>query len=288
MNVPYGLIDINFVLQGGEKDKVKIKETNAQLGVVKISIQGNDYIFILDTGCEKTCIFDDISTKLNLQYLKDSVSIHGIDFVNGKLAVLDSISIGEATLCNSLIVTSENFLTRYNVPANALGGILGIDIIKRLGEIQLFPNNKTILIPQNETELPFYGRNIYLDDRNNVIIKAFDSTRLIKFNLDTGNANSFMYKHYFSKYKDEIERVSEKQINYSLGIGGNKSNTVYQLPLIEFIIGDASCSLKNSSVYTDNFFIEEPNADGSLGHDFVKNFSKITLNLNKMFIQLEK
>lgn len=75
MNVPYGLIDINFVLQGGEKDKVKIKETNAQLGVVKISIQGNDYIFLLDTGCEKTCIFNDISTKLNLQYLNDHVSM---------------------------------------------------------------------------------------------------------------------------------------------------------------------------------------------------------------------
>ena len=290
IKVPFGVMDIDFVLK--ENDGIN-ETTNTQLGIVKISIQGNEYIFILDTGFEKTCILDNLAKKLNLQYLEDSVSIIGNGFVKGKLAILDSISIGEVTLCNSLVVITDEILASFDGLANdemsnSIHGVLGIDFIKRLGEIQLFPNNKTIIIPQNESELPHYGRNVILDDRDYIIIKAFDNEQLIKFHLDTGNSNSHMFKTYFSKNKDEIDNKLEKRTNYSFGIAEGQANIVYHLPSIEFFIGNTSCSIKDLSIYTDNIFIEEPNADGSLGYNFVKNFSKITLNLNKMFIQVEK
>ena len=290
VEIPYGIMDINFIIQNRDT----LKETTTQLGIVKLSIQGKEGLFLLDTGCEKTCIFDNFSKKIDLHYVKDSLLISGTGITNGKLAILDSVSLGEVTLCNSLVVTADNFLTYSSLFVNeefndVLHGILGIDFIKRIGEIELYPQNRKIVIPSKDSELPNSGKNIMLDNRNYIILKTFnDKEELMTFHLDSGNSNSCMFKSYYLKNKKEIDDKLEKQLFNSLGMGSIKQNIFYMLPSLEFVIGDTNCHLNNVSVFIDNVFTEDINTDGSLGFDFINKFSKITLNINKMFVQLVK
>ncbi len=290
VEIPFGTMEMNFTIK---KDYDIIEESTTTLGLVKASIQGKEYIFILDTGFEKTCcIFNNISKDINLHYLTDTINLSGVGISQGKLAILDSISLGGIYLYNSLIVISDNFLEKSDAFGNNnidIHGLLGMDFIKRIGEIQLYPRDKKIIIPWEESELPTSGRNIILDKRNSLIIKSLNEDGLITFHLDTGNSNSLMFKSYYLKNKDVIERKLEKRSNSSFGVGSSfKSHTTYQMPLLTQLIGDTSFSLKNLPIYTVNSFVEDPNADGSLGMDFINKFSKITLNMNKMFIQLEK
>ena len=133
VEIPYGIMDINFIIQNRDT----LKETTTQLGIVKLLIQGKEGLFLLDTGCEKTCIFDNFSKKIDLHYVKDSVLILGTGITNGKLAILDSVSLGEVTFYNSLVATADNFLTYSGLFVNeelndVVQGILGIDFIKRI------------------------------------------------------------------------------------------------------------------------------------------------------------
>ena len=290
IEIPFGTLELDFTSQ---KDKNTIQEITSSLGIVKIYIQGKEYIFILDTGYETTCIFNNISKNIKLHYLNDSIDLLGTGISQGNLAILDSISLGEVTLCNLLIVISDNFLEKSGILRNEnindyIDGVLGMDFIKRIGEIQLYPYDKKIIIPEKESELPISGRNIILDERNNIIIKAFSRDDLITFHFDTGNSNSHMFKSYFLKKREEIETALEKKLNYSFGVGSIKYDTIFQMPQLTLLISGIPFSLKNIPIYTSNYFIEDPPADGSLGMDFINEFSKITLNFNKMFIQLKK
>lgn len=290
IEIPFGTIEMDFT---SRKDEDTIHDMTSALGVVKIFIQGKEYIFILDTGYETTCIFNNTSKNINLHYLNDSINISGTGISQGNLAILDNISLGEVTLYNLLIVVSDNFLEKSGIFRNEnindyIDGVLGIDFIKRIGEIQLYPSDKKIIIPQKESELPISGRNIILDERNNIIVKAFSEDDLITFHLDTGNSNSHMFKSYYLKNRNEIETTLEKKLTYSFGVGAIKSDTIYQMPSLALLIGETFFSLKNIPIYTVDYFMEDPSADGSLGTDFINKFSKITLNLNKMFIQLKK
>ena len=292
IEIPLGKMEMEINIE--KNDSIIQEPKTTTLGVVKISIQGRDYVFILDTGFERTCIFSKTSKNINLRYLTDPVNIIGVGTCQGELALLDTISLGEVRLSNLLVVVADNFMAKKNISGNVnideyIHGVIGADVLKRMGEIQIRPNDKKIIVPQNESQLPVSGRNIILDDNNYIIVKALNGDDIVSFHLDTGNSNSNMLKSYYSKNQNEIETTLEKKNNFLFGVGdGIKSNTFYQKPSFTLFIGDTSFTLNNIPIYTENAFIEDPNADGSLGMDFIYNFSEITLNLNKMFIQLKK
>src|SRR5690606_20698713 len=154
-------VDINI------KNEDTLQQVTNTLGIVKVTIQGKEYIFLLDTGCEKSCIYNHISDDINLHYFSDSINIGGTGITQGKSAFLDSISIGEITLYNSFVLITDNDLERPGMNEDeivrGLHGIIGIDFIKRLGEIQLYPHERKIIIPHEESGLPTSGRNVMFD-----------------------------------------------------------------------------------------------------------------------------
>lgn len=288
--IPFGKMEMNFEHQNNEDT---IQGTTSILGVVKMHIQGNEYMFILDTGAEKTTIFTHTANQLDLEILIDSISLYGTGVSVGKLAFLDSFSLGEITFSNSIILITDNFFNESSIfkngnIENSIHGILGIDFIKRLGEMHLYPGDKKIVIPMQESELPASGRNIYLDERKHIIVKSYEEKTPILFHLDTGNSNSQLFKTYFIRNREQIESNLQQEFQSNFGIGGKKSDTIYLKPSMTLLIGDTFFSLERIPIYTANFFMEDPEAVGSLGMDFINQFNKITLNLNKRFIQLVK
>lgn len=288
--IPFGKMEMYFENHNNEET---IQGTTSILGVVKMHIQGNGYLFILDTGAEKTTVFTHTANQLDLEILIDSISLSGIGVTEGTLAFIDSISLGDITFSNSLIFITDNFLNETSLfkngnIENSIHGILGIDFIKRIGEMQLYPGYRKIVLPMQESELPASGRNIYLDERKHIIVKAFEREYPIMFHLDTGNSTSNLFKTYYISNREQIESNLQQELHSNFGIGAIKSDTVYLKPSLTLLVGDIPFSLKDIPIYTENFFIEDPEADGSLGMDFMYQFNKIILNLDKKFIYLEK
>jgi len=288
--IPFGKMEMYFENHTNEET---IQGTASILGVVKMHIQGNEYMFILDTGAERTTVFTHTAKQLDLEFLIDSISLSGIGVSEGKLAFLDSISLGEVTFSSSLIFITDNFFNESGIfkngnIENSIHGILGIDFIKRIGEMHLYPGDKKIVIPMQESELPASGRNIYLDERKHIIVKAFEREDPIMFHLDTGNSTSSLFKTYYIRNREQIESNLQQEFQSNFGIGAIKSDTVYLRPSMTLLIGDTLFSLEDIPIYTANFFKEDPEADGSLGTDFINQFNKIILNLNKKFIHIEK
>lgn len=287
--IPFGKMEMYFENHHNEDT---IQRPASILGVVKIHIQGNEYMFILDTGAERTTVFTHTASQLDLEILIDSISLSGIGLSEGKLAFLDSISLGEVTFTNSLIFITDNFLNetylfkKGNIE-NSIHGILGIDFIKRIGEVQLYPGYRKIVLPMQESQLPASGRSIYLDERKHIIVKAFEREYPIMFHLDTGNSTSNLFKTYYISNREQIESNLQQEFHSNFGIGGKKSDTIYLKPSMTLLIGDTLFSLEDIPIYTANFFMEDPEADGSLGMDFLTQFCKIILNLNSMFIHLD-
>lgn len=287
--VPFGTMEADFTFNNSDGTTQEVTNT---FGIVKTTIQGKEYIFLLDTGYEKSCIFNNVSKDINLHYFSDSINIIGTGIIQGRSAILDSISIGDVTLYNSAVLISDNVLEKYGINgkeiAEGLHGIIGIDFIKRLGEIQIYPNDRKIVIPCEESELPTSGRNIIFD-KEYLIVKAFIKEDLTTFHLDTGSSSSNMLKSYYLKNKDVIEREYEKDFSMISGVGSDfKRHTIYKIPSLSLTVDETSFSFEELDVLTENYFLEDPNSDGSLGMDFIRKFNKVTLNLNKMFIQLEK
>ena len=288
--IPFGKMEMYFENHTNEET---IQGTASILGVVKMHIQGNEYMFMLDTGAEKTIVFTHTANQLDLEILIDSMSLHGTGVSEGKLAFLDSISLGEVTFSNSLIIITDNFFNESGIfkngnIENSIHGILGIDFIKRIGEVHLYPGDKKIVIPMQESELPASGRNIYLDERKHIIVKSYEEKTPILFHLDTGNSTSSLFKTYYIRNREQIESNLQQEFQSNFGIGAIKSDTVYLRPSMTLLIGDTLFSLEDIPIYTANFFKEDPEADGSLGTDFINQFNKIILNLNKKFIHIEK
>jgi len=75
-----------------------------------------------------------------------------------------------------------------------------------------------------------------------------------------------------------------------LGIGTNfVPYTTFKMPSLTLSVGETSFSLENLDILTESlFYFGDPASDGALGMDFIRKFSKVTLNLNKMFIKLEE
>ena len=271
VEIPFGTLDIDLTFKN--KEEILQKDT-LTYGIVKVSIQEKEYIFLFDTGCEKTCIFNNISNDINLHYLVDSINVIGTGIVQGRGAMLDSISLGEITLCNSIIAVTDNVMkvpgAYSDKTVESIQGVFGMDFIKRLGEIQLYQHDRKIIIPQKESELPVFGRNIMIDDNNRPIIKAFNEDDLTSFLFDAGSNSNHMYKSYYLKNKDEIETKLDKGTGYSTAVGTPFSiYTSYKIPSFSLSIGETSFSLKNLDVFTERSFMEDPIADGTLGMDFV-------------------
>jgi hypothetical protein len=282
--IPFGKIE--FV----DNDKNNtVSNIITTVGAVRIKINGKEFIFLFDTGSEKTIIFNHLTDLINLKKTEGIYNILGIGALEkGSLAILlDELSLGEIKFKNLPVLISDNYLKKLfpdiKGDLNVIGGIIGIDVIKKLGEIQICPKERKIIVPFIESELPQFGKNIIFDSMNNLTVQGIlNGTQLINLQFDTGSSITRLFEPYYLRYQKDIESKYEKRIYSDFSIEFQK-NEVYLLPSSQLKIGDSEVLMNNIPIYTKILHQSNPEIDGLLGLDFVVNQSKIILNTNKMF-----
>ena len=79
--------------------------------------------------------------------MSDSIDIIGTEVIQGKSAILDSISLGGVTLYNSIVFISDNVFENTNTSQTnkeSLNGVIGMDFIKKFSKVTLNMNKMFI------------------------------------------------------------------------------------------------------------------------------------------------
>lgn len=256
---------------------------------VPVIINGKSFRFIFDTGANYCTVPERTAKEVGIRTLVDSVAVLGVyDSFGNKLGILDSLSMGDIVFKNALFIVTNAKLDSDSVIYNGFDGFVGLNFMRAIGEMIFFPKDNRMVMPYRQTELPITGRNMMLDDDNNVIVQAFTDEKPILFHFDTGNTNINFNYPYYLKNKEWFDSNPVKENWKATGVGGVVSYDIYRSPQFPFKIGGVSFKLADIPTIIDPNKDKTPTGDGAMGMDFFMPFSEVILNFDKMFVEFMK
>ena len=256
-----------------------------QLMYVPVIVNEKEYKFIFDTGAAGTFVSERFADDVGLRITHESLTIRGIKSDTGKGGTIDSIMIGGIVFRNPHItigLPNEEVDSVFQIDA-----ILGIDFMRRIGEIQIYPEQKKIIFPTEKTKRPSSGSNILLSS-GQPYLRAYSNAEKLLFHFDTGNVQTNLHGAYYKKHKDEIDKIGNKKTIKLGGYGGFLHVDSYQISNLPLTVGDCDFELADVSVLLEESLSFMDNEDGSFGMDFIMSFKKIIINFDDMFLKLEK
>ncbi|MCL1937317.1 MAG: retroviral-like aspartic protease family protein [Candidatus Azobacteroides sp.] len=265
---------------------ITINETDrGQTINVPVNIREKEYQFIFDTGSEYTFVSERFADEMKLRITQESFNINGIKSNVGKRGTIDSIRVGDIVFKNPNIIIglpNESVDTIFQIDA-----ILGMDFMKRVSEIQIYPEEKEIVFPVEKTKLPLYGCNLMLA-YGQPYLQAYSNKEKLLLHFDTGNVKTDLYAVYYEKHKKEFEEEGNKKTVCRGGYGGTVFVDSYQISKFPLIVGNCGFELTHVDVLLDKTLSFQRHEDGSLGMDFISLFKKVIINFDNMFIKAEK
>ena len=251
---------------------------------IPVVINDKTYDFILDTGASFTMISQDLAKDVGAQIIGDPVFVGGGESLGGygQRAFIENINIGPISLKNIIAFVSENPSDDDPVKVDA---VLGMDFIKRAGEIQIDLSTMTLTIPVQRT-LSTHGRNIILEV-NIPIVEASDvNGNRYTFILDTGASGDNLSDLWFSK---NIETTTALPIENqrTWGHGGTVQNQIVKVPEYKLTIGNATANFKEIPATVPANGTVSSTRDGRLGLRLLKQFKKVIFNFEDMFVAFE-
>lgn len=229
-------------------------------------------------------ISQDVANEIGAKFIGDSVYVGGATG-GGALqnAFIEKMDVGPITFRNALTFVSPNPADDDPLKVDA---ILGMDFIKRLGEIQIDMTGMTLRVPVQKTALPEYGRNIILD-QNIPIIEVTDSKgNKLAFTLDTGNSGADLTDLWFAKNAETAGALPIETQN-TWGHGGTLKHEIVKVPECILTIGDASVTFNDIPASVPAGGTVTSPRDGNLGMGLLKKSGKITISFDEMFIKVE-
>ncbi|NDV69235.1 retropepsin-like aspartic protease [Dysgonomonas sp. 25] len=272
-----------------ESLKSKQNIRRGYLPYVPVTVNGKEERFIFDTGCPGgVFLSEEYATRYGVRITFDSLGVSGTGGSGmGKMGILDSVAIGDMILKNLVVVV---------VPSNPavdsvfkVDAVLGTDIMKLAGEVQIFPNKGKIVFPIHKTPLPATGRNMMKTSGDSFFVKAYSGNERLIMLLDTGDSNAGLNSSYYHRYKEAIERDGKKESFLTGGYGGVNTKQFYTYPALPLRIGSHNFEIKD--IYIDTTPLENTlqlgGEEGALGMGFIRLFEKVTISFDHMFIEVE-
>jgi hypothetical protein len=253
---------------------------------VDANLNGNDVSFVFDTGADgfdTNTVSEGFARRNGIRILGDSVVITGTADGSVRLGIADSMQIGDITYKNVgfTVAPGDNLLP---VDTLFLEAILGSVFMKAMGEFQIYPKEKKIVFPKDESPMPAGGSNMFFQT-GQPYVEAFSKDERLLLHFDTGGGVALSSKYYL-EHKDEVEATGRLYTEGGVGgFGAMIRMDQYILPVFPLRIGDKEKEFKEVRIMTD---IDNLNlGDGGIGADFVRRFDKVTVNYNKMFVKFE-
>ena len=248
-------------------EKVKLPDSIDPKGwrgthiLIPVTIHGNKYRFIFDTGAGTSYMSEQFARKV------------GVRIVNGDI-----------TFRNSLIaVAPPNKLDSIMM----VDAVLGMDFICMFDEFRIYPKDCRIVFPATPGKLPLSGRNLLLSDKT-LKLRAESKEESLQFHFDTGCTTAGLYYNYYNRHKEELETIGKRETRIGGGFNVISKNEILCLPAFTMTIGGTEVELQNLSVNIDESSFQVTGDDGIIGMDLVNQFHCVVVNLKDMFLELKR
>lgn len=270
------------------KQRVIIKETNrlkmikdkAGLNNLRISTEKDTVNFIFDTGANLSTTSETTAKKLRMKIIPVDIEVGAItgEKVPAQLAVCPVLKLGNIEIQNTIFLVLEDKGLSFPQIDYQIYGILGFPVIEALREIQITQDDYFI-VPREKTKIkhqPNMAMNgltplIYIDGRH--------------FTFDTGADATMLYHSYYIENQNEIDsNYQPAKISFG-GAGGKKEFDGYII-CQNFNVLDKEITLKNIHLLKEKIKNNET-VYGNIGQDLIKQFNKMTLNFDYMFIKFD-
>lgn len=266
-----------------EDVKIALTEKSGLMWI-PVVVNGKTYDFILDTGASFTMISQDLAKDMGAQIISNPVFVRGGESPGGygQRAFIENMNLGPVSLKNIIAFVSENPSDDDPLKVDA---VLGMDFIKRAGEIQIDLSTMTLTIPVQRT-LPLYGRNIILEVNIPIVEAADVNGNKYTFILDTGASEDNLSDLWFSK-NAEIAAKLPTLNQRTWGHGGIVQNQIVKIPEYKLIIDNASADFKEIPAILPANGTASSTRDGRLGMGLLRQFKKAIFNFEDMFVAFE-
>ena len=266
-----------------EDVKIALTEKSGLMWI-PVVVNGKTYDFILDTGASFTMISQDLAKDMGAQIISNPVFVRGGESPGGygQRVFIENMNLGPVSLKNIIAFVSENPSDDDPLKVDA---VLGMDFIKRAGEIQIDLSTMTLTIPVQRT-LPLYGRNIILEVNIPIVEAADVNGNKYTFILDTGASEDNLSDLWFSK-NAEIAAKLPTLNQRTWGHGGIVQNQIVKIPEYKLIIDNASANFKEIPAILPANGTASSTRDGRLGMGLLRQFKKAIFNFEDMFVAFE-
>lgn len=264
---------------------IPFSEMSDRLLYVPVTINDKAYDFIFDTGASTSLISYNLAKEIGAEIIGNSMYVGGATG-GGDLqrAFIKEMNIGAISYKNVLTFVDSN-PTPEEVPIS-VDAVLGMDFIKRLGEVQIDMLHKTLIVPSKKTALPEYGSNIHLD-QNILVVEVFDNNEhRMTFTLDTGHSGADLSELWYSKNARTLSDLPTETQN-SWGHGGTLQREIVKVSEYTLTIGDTPITFLNIPAYISTAGIATSSRYGSLGMGLLKRAKRVTINIDDMFVKIE-
>ena len=248
---------------------------------IPVEVNGITKNYIFDTGCSfGNFVSEKYAEEVGLKVLADSIPVSGMEIGFVKLAMADSLRIGELVYHNPIFMVAP--------PDNevdsvfAFDGVLGYHFIRDAREIIIDNEAGRFVFPQKTSD----GEpNMYLSS-NTPQVRISYSGHPFDLIFDTGNVKSDLGNKFAETFPDAIEGLAEQTTSRG-GFGGISQTKAVVLPEFRFEVAGSTVKLYNTEV-VKNTESGSQLFSGSLGADFVLSFKRLVINYQNMFIRGEK
>lgn len=259
--------------------RLKMEKDVAGLKNLKVSTGEDTMNFIFDTGANISTISASAAKRLKMKIIPADIDVDAITGISVKadLAVCKKLVLGNITIENAVfLVFADNALSFPQINYQ-INGILGFPVIEALREVQLTQDDYFI-VPDKETKINLPSNMaidgltplIFVDDRH--------------FAFDTGADHTILYAPF---YQENQKNIDKQYKTTKIGMGGAGGKIEYDGFKIDhtFHILGKPVPLKNISVLKNK--INKETVYGNIGQDVIRQFSKMTLNFDQMFIKFD-
>lgn len=262
--------------------KTVLKMTRDQANLANIEVKCNDTSmgFIFDTGANFSTVSESIAKSFKMIMLEGRVDVGTVTGakVSSRLAVCPMFSFGQVTVRNAVFLVLPDTALSFPQIKYQIKGIIGFPVIEGLKEVQISRNDEFI-VPQFLSSGKF--QNMALDFLTPVYLLGDEY-----FTFDTGANSTMLYSKYLKKYEKEITAEFPPADLKFGGAGGMVLKKGYKITFRP-TIQERLLKMTNVDVLSEPYHEEKDHFYGNIGQDLIKQFEKMTINFEAMFIHFE-
>lgn len=263
-----------------EAVSIKIEKDKIGLNNLKVTSGKDTLNFIFDTGANISTIPKSTAYKFKMKIIPSDIEVGTItgEKVSARIAVCPELKLDNITILNAVFLVLEDEALAFPQFNYQIYGILGFPVIEALREIQI-TRDGYFIVPKESTKINFES-NMAMDGLTPLI---YINQR--HFTFDTGASNTIFYQSYYIENQEEIDKnYTVQKVSFG-GAGGSKEFDGYVIA--------SNINIMNKEItLNDILLLKEKIKDnetvyGNIGQDLIKQFDKMTMNFEKMFIKFD-